>query len=465
MARTPNKNPGSGTDVHARHARPSSGTEAQRQHQAQKRLADALFGLFRTLGSTLSVERVAEVGLLTLTGQLLIKRAAYFAPDERGDYRLTTVVGTHWPELAALVLPGKVLESGLRGAKQRLFDLESFPPHPALERLGARDFRTLVVLLDDRERLGIIALGEKIVPAPLTTADRQLLEAFSVVMSLSVKNSLAYQLVERSRNELQRLDEMKREFMSHVSHEFRTPLTVLKSTVEMTTMEPELAEMQRAALARLEYLVGSILLFNESDAGAVELEHEPVPLQTWVDEEVRPLLEARGDFVLRSTLPVANIHFDRRKIRIALESIIDNAMKFGSKEQRPQVHLYLSSRQQVEAVVRRGGKGPERLDMDLLRPASDVDPTTPDARLVIEVKDGGIGIPAQELESVFQPFTQAVNSPTRGVRGSGLGLAIAKRILEAHGGEVLCRSAVDRGTIVCLVVPTAPASGRRDATP
>jgi two-component system sensor histidine kinase VicK len=97
--------------------------------------------------------------------------------------------------------------------------------------------------------------------------------------------------------------------------------------------------------------------------------------------------------------------------------------------------------------------------MDLLRPASEVDPASPDALLVIEVKDGGIGIPPQELESVFQPFTQAVNSPTRGVRGSGLGLAIAKRIVEAHGGDVLCRSAVDRGTVVCLVIPATPAAG------
>jgi signal transduction histidine kinase len=210
-------------------------------------------------------------------------------------------------------VPGKVLEPGRRDARQRLFDLESLPAHTTLERLGARGFHTLVLLLDDKEALGIIALGDKIVPGPLGAVDRQLLEAFSVVMSLSVKNSLAYQLVERSRNELQRLDEMKREFMSHVSHEFRTPLTVLKNTIELTTMESDLAEMQRSALARLEYLVGSILLFNESDAGAVMLERAPVALRAWVEEEVRPLLASRGDFELHSALPTASISSIRRR--------------------------------------------------------------------------------------------------------------------------------------------------------
>ncbi len=440
-------------------SRPSTDA-AQKRYQTQKRLADALFGLFRTLGSTLSVERVAQVGLLTLTGQLLIKRAAFFARDGHGDYRLLTVVGAHWPELKQLVLPGRILEPRLHGVAHRLLDLESLPGHASLERLAARGFRNLVLLLDDQEPLGLIVLGEKIVPAPLTAEDRQILEAFSVVMSLSVKNSLAYQLVERSRNELQRLDEMKREFMSHVSHEFRTPLTVLKNTAELTPMEPELAEMQRSALARLEYLVGSILLFNDSAAGEVALDREPIDLQAWVAEEVRPLVEARGDFELHAALPAATVRFDRQKIRIALESVVDNAMKFGSKEQKPQVHLYLSDRKNLEAELQRSGAESERLDMERLHPMAAVDPASADALLVIEVKDRGIGIPPEELESVFQPFTQALNSPTRGVRGPGLGLAMAKRIVEAHGGEILCRSAVERGTILCLVIPTAPVFAR-----
>jgi len=436
---------------------------AQKRYQTQKRLADALFGLFRTLGSTLSVERVAQVGLLTLTGQLLIKRAAFFARDGHGDYRLLTVVGVHWPELKQLVLPGRILEPRLHDVAHRLLDLEALPGHESLERLAARGFRNLVLLLNDQEPLGLIVLGEKIVPAPLTAEDRQILEAFSVVAAPIKKNSIAYQLVERSRNELQRLDEMKREFMSHVSHEFRTPLTVLKNTAELTPMEPELAEMQRSALARLEYLVGSILLFNDSAAGEVALDREPIDLQAWVAEEVRPLLEARGDFELHVALPAATIRFDRQKIRIALESVVDNAMKFGSKEQKPQVHLYLSSRRNLEAEYQRSGAESERLDMERLHPQAAVDPASADALLVIEVKDRGIGIPPEELESVFQPFTQALNSPTRGVRGPGLGLAMAKRIVEAHGGEILCRSAVERGTILCLVIPTAPVFARSRA--
>jgi len=440
-----------------------------REYQAQKRLADALFGLFRTLGSTLRVQQVANVGLLTLTGQLLIKRAAFFTPSGDEGYRVLALAGLRSADLSSLVLPLHVLEPVGGREPHRLIDIEDLPDHPALQRLGACGFRNLVSLHDNQSTLGIIALGDKIVPGPLTPEDRQILEAFAVVMAMAVKNSLAYQLMEKSNDELLRLNEMKREFMSHVSHEFRTPLTVLTSVAEIGGVEPEIAEMQRSALSRLGHLVDSILLFNEINSGSLELDWHRIDSHLWVEEQVRPLIAVRG-IELQSTLPPCMLEIDCKRLRMALECIVDNAVKFGSEKQRIRVRLSVTRRADCLVLaesrpgdVQRGARvvDPQEADRNTVaidpqetgRNTVAIDPQEPDSLLMIEVEDAGIGIPAADLEAVFQPFTQAQNSPTRGVRGSGLGLTMAKAIVDAHGGDILCRSVVGQGTVVTMAIP------------
>ena len=89
---------------------PAADNLAEQIEDRQKRLADALFGLFRTLGSALQVDRVANIGLLTLTGQLLIKCAAYFGRSGT-NYRLVSTVGAH----GEVTGPGRATRRGGRG--------------------------------------------------------------------------------------------------------------------------------------------------------------------------------------------------------------------------------------------------------------------------------------------------------------------------------------------------------------
>jgi len=244
---------------------------------------------------------------------------------------------------------------------------------------------------------------------------------------------------------------MKSEFLNHVSHEFRTPLTILKTALEMVEMEPEILEMQQAALERLERLVNSVLLLNEINSRGVQLERVLVNSQNWVDRYVRPLLEPDGNFTLKSDLPECTLEFDLFKVNNALEHLIENAAKFGNG--RGEISLYLSSRKAVVAGMEAPDGNGDGLESGLLRSGQLGRPDSRDTVLVIEVKDEGIGIPAHELQAIFQPFTQAANSPTRGVRGAGLGLAMAKRIVDAHGGEIFCRSAVEQGTVFYIAIP------------
>jgi signal transduction histidine kinase len=433
----------------------------QRQYHAQKRLADSLFTLFRTLGSALQVERIANVGLLTLHGQLLIKCAGFFQRQESGSFRLLATVGARDPSLAALDLPGdhpRIVQLFQQHSLLDLSRLSALPP--AFERLQAHGFGGLFPLADAGEPLGILALGNKIVPGPLTAEDLQILDAFGVVMAVSLRNSMAFQLVETSRNELERLNEMKHEFISHVSHEFRTPLTVLQNILEMTEMEDEIREMSHGALARLEHLIDSVLLLNEINSSGVKLEPQILDGPTWAEQQLRPLLERHGKIEWHDELPAGMLEFDAFKLGVAVDSVVENAFKFGGR-QPPEVRFYCSTRAAVAAGMEEARRYEADLEPGFLRPSgADGSPARPnDLMLIVEVRDDGIGIPRAEQVAVFQPFTQAVNSPTRGVRGAGLGLAMAKRIVDAHGGEIFCRSAVGQGTIFYLAVPAAPVHG------
>lgn len=430
----------------------------QKQYHTQKRLTDALFALFRTLGSALQVERVVNVGLLTLTGQLLIKCAGFFQRSGDSSYHLLATVGARDARLSDLEIPADLPAIHMLFQERGLLSLDGrAAEHPALVRLKAHGFRNLFPLADGAEPLGIIALGEKIVPGPLAAEDLQILDAFGVVIAVSLKNSVAYQMMESSRNELVRLTEMKREFLSHVSHEFRTPLTVFKNIVDMIEVEPEIREMQESALARLEYLINSILLLNEINSRGVKLEPQLLDGPAWVEESVRPALARHGRFALHSQLPDCKLEFDTFKVGIALQSVFDNAIKFGGEGTTAEVYVYLSTRGHVAMSLQGARRATGELAPGYLRPAQPVRSSDADTFLVVEVKDRGIGIPPSEMDQVFQPFTQAANSPTRGVRGAGLGLAMAKRIVDAHAGEIFCRSAVGQGTIFYIAIPAAPA--------
>jgi signal transduction histidine kinase len=431
----------------------------QRQYHAQKRLAESLFGLFRTLGSALQVERVANVGLLTLTGQLLIKCAGFFQRGDDQNYRLLATVGSRDPGLTSLEIPGEHPLVAQLFKERTLLDLaKANPSEPAMDRLRAHGFGSLFPLADGAEPLGLIALGNKIVPGPMTPEDLQILDAFGVVISVSLKNSVAYQLMEASRNELERLQEMKREFLGHVSHEFRTPLTVLSNIFDMIEVDGEIREMSRSALARLEHLIDSILLLNEINSSGVKLEPQLLDGPAWVRNQVQPILARHGHVDVHDDLPVGMLEFDAFKVGMVLDNLVDNAVKFGGHTP-PQVQFYLGTRAHVAQCTRDSNLGTLDLSPGFLRPVPAPLPGDPDVVLVIEVRDSGIGIPRTEQQSIFQPFTQAANSPTRGVKGAGLGLAMAKRIVDAHGGEIFCRSAVGQGTNFYVSIPAAPVHG------
>ncbi len=218
----------------------------------------------------------------------------------------------------------------------------------------------------------------------------------------------------------------KGEFLARMSHEIRTPMTAIMGMNQVLATTP-LTDKQLActnaiadASQSLLEVINDILDFSKIDAGKIELEPAEFCVVQTCDKVVRMLREeARQKEIQLAALFSSDIPTrligDAARLRRVLVNLIGNAIKF-------------TSRGSVELRVRCEDADPDRC---VLR---------------FEVADTGIGIPRDQLESIFQPFEQADSSLSRDQSGTGLGLAIASRIVELMGGSLAVASRVGEGS-------------------
>jgi PAS domain S-box-containing protein len=240
---------------------------------------------------------------------------------------------------------------------------------------------------------------------------------------------------EREQNaELRTLDRMKDEFVALVSHELRTPLTSIRGYVELLAegeagdLSPDqqhfLAVVARNA-DRLHSLVGDLLFMAQLEAGRITLERGPVDLGEVAAEAVetgRPLADGKGIALSLAAEPDVALEADRGRIGQVLDNFVSNAVKFTSP----------------------GG-------------AVDVRVATEAGRAVVEVRDTGMGIPADEQAQLFERFFRSSTARKSAIQGTGLGLTISKAIVEAHGGEIAFTSVEGAGTTFRIELPLAAA--------
>ncbi len=208
----------------------------------------------------------------------------------------------------------------------------------------------------------------------------------------------------------------KSEFLANMSHEIRTPMNgvlgmlgLLQGT-RLDEQQRHWAELARISGQSLLSLINDILDLAKVEAGKVELTREDFDLQRLLDEVGLPMAaraQQKGLAFLQTLDPAAprQLRGDARRLRQVLVNLVGNALNFTH---RGQVGVH------VEPVFRSGSEV-------LLR---------------FSVRDTGIGIPANKLGDLFQPFSQVDGSSTRRVGGTGLGLAISRQLAGLLGGEI-----------------------------
>lgn len=227
-------------------------------------------------------------------------------------------------------------------------------------------------------------------------------------------------------SELRSLQQVRQNFVANVSHELRTPLTAIKAAAETILEERQdedqpFAQMIQRNAEAMEDLVEELTDLSLIETGAVNLERTRFDLGQLVQEVVEQLRPVSGEKTLRSTVdePLL-IVADRRRLRQVLVNLIDNALKFN----RP------------DGVVEIEG------DAD-------------DQEVVLRVRDGGIGIPATHLETIFHRFHQVAGDRSRERPGFGLGLAIVKHLVRLHGGQIAVESELGVGSVFTLRLPVS----------
>lgn len=225
-------------------------------------------------------------------------------------------------------------------------------------------------------------------------------------------------------------EEMKSEFVSTVSHEFRTPLTIIKEGVlqvleglcgETTPAQRETLSLCLEGIERLARIVDDLLDISKIESGKIALRRELVDLAE-VAREIISIFESQTrsrDLVLKfqcSKEPL-EIYVDRDRMARIFTNLIGNSLKF-------------TERGSIEITLAEKG-----------------------AHVECSVADTGKGIPKEDLPRVFSKFEQFTREMGAGTQGTGLGLAICKGLIEAHRGQIWIESKLGEGTKVSFSLP------------
>lgn len=262
------------------------------------------------------------------------------------------------------------------------------------------------------------------------TKNKNLAISFGILLILGFCIVMIVVLSQRSRD----LAEKQMLFVAGVSHELRTPLTVIRSAAENLTegvIQDEQRKKQYADLMlkegrRLSDMVDQIMEFSGIQSGKRVYQFSSVNLNDFVlllNEECKMALQEKGmqlEYSLSSD--IKDFTADRDAIFLALSNLIKNAIKFSGESKKIQLRI---DNQEVNTV----------------------------SSIRFQVQDFGVGIPEDELKSIFEPFYRGKRSVEEQVKGNGIGLSLVSKVAKAHDGSVTVKSKVGEGSTFTLVIP------------
>ncbi|MBI5246645.1 MAG: GAF domain-containing sensor histidine kinase [Elusimicrobia bacterium] len=394
-----------------------AGALSTRASQAPSTLA----AIVTIVAKALEADLVAFLILDEGTGELVTQPGAFGLEGEELLYRLALSDET---------------SSSVRVFKtRRLFVTEDAQNDPQVNAHYAKMWKVhslmvVPLVLEDR-CIGVMRVGSRRKRA-FNDEQITLVSVIAEEAAIIVEAAILNRRLAKTAEQLATLNRMKDEFVSTVSHEFKTPLTTISGfltvmlegdTGPLNAQQMKFLNIAKAASKRLSGLVSDLLDLSRLEGGA-RMQPAPLDLGKLVAESVenhQPAAAEAGK-TLSVAVPAAlpKALGDERWLHLVLDNLVSNAIKFTHPGGRVRVNM----QDKGEFVM-------------------------------VSVSDDGIGIPPEDREKVFERFYRAGNRAEVNAPGTGLGLAIAREVVDKHGGKIWLESELGKGTTFHFVVPAA----------
>lgn len=314
----------------------------------------------------------------------------------------------------------------------RPFCMEVYMRRPVHLILGSIPFKMLrlpaLTPIEEAARLALERPAEEVHEPILVERPDHAPSVLDVNTLLRAQNRLleeANRIIQQRKREADHANHAKGQFLANMSHEIRTPLggiiglTALVLDTDLGTEQREYLEMVHTSANTLLTIINDILDFSKIEAGKLDIHPVAVPLRSMIDQTAKPLAFRAQSKQLTFRWHVASnipevVYLDPVRLGQVLTNLVGNAIKFTET-------------------------GEVSLSVEMVRPA-------PHVELLFAVRDTGIGIPANKLTTIFQPFEQADGSTTRKYGGTGLGLSISSQLVERMGGRIRVESVLGKGS-------------------
>jgi len=424
---------------------PLRDTIATLQQQAAQ--LQRVLDISRVLTSTLDIDKLLEV-ILEASAELTDTEAAsIMLLDERsGDLIFAASTGSRREDLAGIRVP---IDNSIAGTilKQRaplvVGDVTKDPRHfgAAAQKSGfvTRSILGVPMTIKDKP-VGVLEALNKKGDAAFGAEDIQVLTTFANQAAVAIENARLVAALRKAYQRLDELDRRKSDFIAIASHELRTPLHLILGYASM--LQEDASGAAKAQLdgvlkgaQQLRALIEDMINLQHIDAGSAVLDASRFTAAELIEsvvEACKDMAEAK-DQTIHVDLPDPALAMvaDWEKTQLALNNLVTNAIKFTP----PQGRLEISGKLVGDEVQ-------------------------------VCVADNGIGIPAREIERIFERFYQVEPHIARKYGGLGLGLAISKSMVELHGGRIWCESAEGRGSRFTFALPAGgPKQPKRGTTP